>query len=145
MDKPMLSAKAANRTGLLTISDPTTHVGWVGQQFYLMTNGGHLVAASGSLVQEDERGLVWEGELAPRLNVRLQVQRSPAGHGWTVTPTLRNRGTTDRAFTGYGFRAGPEQPGLRYQHLENGLAVFAHTDNLRYENLPHSRVQFPFV
>lgn len=145
MNKSVLFTKADSPTGLLHIADPSRHLGWIGQQFYLIAGGRHLVAASGALVQEDGRGLIWEGELTPQLSVRLQVQRSPAEHGWTVVPTLRNQGATDVGFTGYGFRAGPDQPGLCYQHPENGLPVFAHTDSLRYENLPHSRVQFPFV
>ncbi len=141
----MLSVKADNRTGLLTIADRLGRTGWIGQQFYLIAGGRQLTAASGAVVQQDDGGLVWEGELAPQLTVRLQAQRSPAGRGWTVTPTLFNQTATDIRFTGYGFHAGPDQPGLCYQHPGSGLVVFAHTDNLRYENLPHSRVQFPFL
>ncbi|SPE60253.1 putative Alpha-1,6-galactosidase [Verrucomicrobia bacterium] len=121
-------------------------MGWFGQQFYLVVSGRPLVATSGAVVPQNGKGLLWQGHLTPQLKLCLRVQPSPTGHGWTVTPVLQNQGTTGVAFTGYGFRAGPDQPGLRYQHpAACGLALFAHTDNLRYENLPHSRVQFPFV
>ena len=141
----MLCVKADARAGLLTIADHLGRTGWVGQQFYLIAGGQPLAAAGGAVAQQDEDGLIWEGGLAPQLTVRLQVQRSPTGQGWTITPTLRNEGATDVRFTGYGFRAGPDQPGFCYHHPGGGLVVFAHTDNLRYENLPHSRVQFPFL
>lgn len=37
------------------------------------------------------------------------------------------------------------QPGFSYRHPNNGLPLFAQTDNLRYEHLPHCRVQYLFL
>jgi len=141
--KLSLSVDAKAATISLTGSGGT--LGWSGLQFYLRNGTRELITHELDRRDRPDGTIVCKGTLDKQLGVELLIAPSPAGLGWTITPKLHNRSKADLRFTGYGFRPGPAMPGVRYQHPGSGLAVFAHTDNLRYENLPHSRVQYPFI
>ena len=140
----LLPAVAA-KEGTITLTNADGKMGWSGLQFYLRHGAGELIAHELKGKKRSDGTTVCTGALDQHLAIELKIAPSPAGFGWTITPKLHNRGQADLLFIGYGFRPGSTLPGVCYQHPGSGLAVFAHTDNLRYENLPHSRVQYPFI
>ncbi len=117
--------------------------GWFGLQFYLQAGDQSLVGTRLQQRRSSSGRMCWRIKLAPGLEAHFEAGRSPAGGGIWIRPSLVNRGQRPFRFDGYGFQVregagGPQLAG-------RGLPVFAHSENLRYENLPQSRQTYPFL
>jgi hypothetical protein len=136
-----IQLNAKNAT--IDIIDPASNDGWQGLQFYITSGGNDLVAGKVKSQKSSRGKKIWTSALADDVEVSIEAGASPAGNGVWVKPSIINRGGKPFAFNGYGFRIaeGSTGPTLNF----HGLTVFAHSENLRYENLPHSRETFPFV
>ncbi len=131
--------------GSITLADEKLGMGWFGLQFYVTSGGRERVAKPVGRAKAQGRGWVWRGDLGGKVQVTLGIAPSPTGKGWVVTPALANRGPRAFAFTGYGFRVADGARGVQAQGRKNNLLVYANSENLRYELLPHCRVTFPFL
>jgi hypothetical protein len=138
-----LRLKLDAKTAAVTIADAATNDGWHGLQFYISTESGQLTASSVKSQKTSAGKKTWVSELAPGIAVSIESGPSPTGEGIWLKPSITNRTADPFYFSGYGFQVadGATGPTLNY----HGLTVFAHSENLRYENLPHSREAFPFV
>ncbi|MBI3987907.1 MAG: alpha-galactosidase [Lentisphaerae bacterium] len=139
-----LDVHIENKTGALTLAHPGQAGGWFGLQFYVIHRGRER---SARFLSAGRHGKTWRwsGRLAPGVNVELVVAPARRGHGQIITPSLINRRKTAFLFSGYGFRAAEGAAGVRLRNPGYAHWVYAHTDNLRYENLPHCRPEFPFI
>ncbi len=116
--------------------------GWRGLQFFLQTEG-HTLACQSLAAQNSGNGeSTWLMKLSQGATLRCQIAALPSG-GALLRLWLRNEGQNALRFSGYGWRTacGAAGPSL----CAPGLAVYAHSENLRYENLPLSRPTYPFV
>ncbi|NLO75094.1 MAG: hypothetical protein GX100_13440 [candidate division WS1 bacterium] len=118
-------------TGALSFVNPDTGNGWHGLRFYVLA-GGRQLALQGA-------------EIAPGVEAHLDLAPSATGGGWTVTPRLVNHSPADFTFTGYGFGVDEAGLGPVIHSGEGGVPLFGNSQNLRYELLPHSRPQWPFL
>jgi len=138
-----LTLKLNAKTAMIDILDPGTSDGWHGLQFYI-TGGGKTLSPSAIKSQKNAGGnKSWRAELAAGIELSVEAGPSPAGNGIWVRPSITNSSRKPFRLNSYGFRLAESSrgPALNY----HGLPVFAHSENLRYENLPHSRETFPFV
>jgi hypothetical protein len=131
-------------SGAITLANAEEDSGWFGLRFYLVVDGNVHTLSGGRLVSSGTR-LVWVGEVLNGLEVELDISPSPTARGWAITPTLRNKNESPVAFSSYGFCVEEDKQGPKVLGRQNALPVYAHSDNLRYEKLPHSRVTYPFV
>jgi hypothetical protein len=130
-------------TGAFDLVEPGSGDGWQGLQFYLRCKDGEYVAKAPGGYQRRAGKTSWQAELMPDIEVTFEAAPSPRGGGVCVRPSLANHGRTPLRFIGYGFRPAERAAGPRISG--HGLPVFAHSENLRYERLPHSRPTYPLV
>jgi hypothetical protein len=131
------------REGTFDVTDPKTGDGWVGLQFFVTSRGKPLLAAQLRTQKSSSGTMRWRANLAPDIEASFEAGPSPAGNGVWVRPSITNHGKKTFRFTGYGFDLKDGAAGPRLSH--HGIPVFAHSENLRYENMPHSRETFPFI
>jgi hypothetical protein len=132
-------------SGAITLADAGGRDGWFGLRFYAVVTGRTLMAGRGRMSRRVGGVRQWLGWLPGGVRVALEFAKSPTRRGWLVTPTLTNRSRHAFAFTGYGFAVAEGQPGPRIGSSSGGLMVYANSENLRYEKLPHCRLTYPFV
>jgi hypothetical protein len=138
-----LSFQLNPQTATIDIVDPASGDGWHGLAFYV-TSGGRALSPSKVTARKSEAGRTsWQAALAPEVELSFEAGPSPTGGGIWIKPSIINRGGKPFPFTGYGFQIAANAPGPQLNY--HGLPVFAHSENLRYENLPHSRETYPFV
>ena len=129
---------------LLTTS--IAELGWRGLAFTVQSAGQTLRLQQSQVDKVSADAAEIRGVLSKTLTVRLEIRRSPRGHGWLVTPYLRNADPAQPfAFDGYGYGAAADAAGPVHNGNRMGVPLYAHSQNLRYENLPHCRLDFPFI
>ncbi len=138
-----LSVQFHPETTTIDIIDPATQDGWHGLAFHVTSNGQSLSARAASPSPQNAGKNHWRATLTPDVELTLELAPSPAGGGIWIKPTITNHGDKPFPFTGYGFHIAENVRGPQLNF--HGLPVFAHSENLRYENLPHSRETYPFI
>jgi hypothetical protein len=138
-----LAANVDATTGVITVANPVTNDGWHGLQFYITSNGAELVATNVTSQKKSAGKKAWHADIAPGIGIRIETTPDAGAKGICLQPSVVNRTDQPFHFTGYGFRIADGAAGPMLHH--HGLAVFVHSENLRYENLPHSRENFPFI
>ena len=131
------------KTGSFDVTNRQTGDGWQGLQFYVVGNDKEYVAGVARERKSRAGKTTWRAELTPGVEVAFEATASPTGRGICLRPSLSNHSQTALRFSGYGFRPAAGAAGPRL--AGEGQAVFAHSENLRYENLPHSFPTYPFV
>ena len=132
------------QSGLLNVADSESEVGWLGLELFLTASEGRDVPVRWQTMEQVAEGkyLAVTPPDAP-VAAKLVTERSPSGAGWLLTPTLQ--GYSELKVRGYGFRPARGQRGPWLGKNLQSTTVFAHTDNLRYEEMPYCRATFPFV
>ena len=129
--------------GTFDLCNTTTGDGWYGLQFFLRCGNKEFRPQRLKSSHHQQGKTTWQVELAAGLQVYFEAAPSPAGSGILLSSRLVNRSRRAFQFTSYGLAAahGAKGPQLH----QTGLPVFAHAENLRFEELPVSRQTYPFI
>ncbi len=131
------------RIGTVDLYNTATGDGWYGLQFFLRCGAREYRPRLLKSARHQKGKTTWQVELAPGLRVYFAAMTSPAGSGIWLCPRLVNRSDRTFQFTSYGMATASGAIGPQLHHTS--LPVFAHSENLRYEDLPVSRQTFPFI
>lgn len=138
-----LHAQVDAQSGALSLLDSEGHTGWSALRFYMETSAGHLMARDTSNVSQDQGETRWNAAIGTHVQAQFTVAPSPAGQGVIVHVAVTNRSDAPVHFTGYGFEQAADAAGPCISG--RGICTFAHSENLRYEQLPLSQPVYPFV
>lgn len=131
---------AISSNGLIDIFS-SDGLGWRGLRFYIISGGRKFTAESGAMLECASEKATWEGLLDDQIKLRLEVRSSATGRSKTVRAEIINEGSFDFQFERYGFCV----ENLELSQMLHGGPVYAHSGNLRCEDLPNCRAEFPFI
>ena len=131
------------RTGTFDLCNTITGDGWYGLQFFVRCGDKQFRPHQLKSPRHQQGKTTWQVELASGLQVYFEAVPSPADGGIWIRPRMVNRSRRTFRFTSYGMATAPGARGPQLHQA--GLPVFAHCENLRYENLPVSRQTYPFI
>ncbi|NNM87843.1 MAG: hypothetical protein HKL95_04930, partial [Phycisphaerae bacterium] len=129
--------------GTFDLCNTPTGDGWYGLQFFLRCGNKEFRPQRLKSPHRQHGKTTWQVELAAGLQVHFEAGPSPAGSGILLRSRLVNRSRRRFEFTSYGLATAHSFKGPQLHHT--GLPVFAHAENLRYEELPVSRQTYPFI
>lgn len=97
--------------GTFSIADARQEWGWFNLCFYVMIGRRRLLLKRFRIIRSGDRHILVTGRLIRSVATRLVFEYLSRTRGWSVAPTLVNRGNGPFSFCGYGFMVGEEVKG----------------------------------
>ncbi|MEM0201416.1 MAG: hypothetical protein QXD23_03350 [Candidatus Micrarchaeaceae archaeon] len=119
--------------------------GWFGLEFYICSGNRVLVIKNWNFIKHEKDLLILTGEISCDVTIKLKIFLLQSKNGCSITPIIKNNGDSKFIFEKYGFKIKENETGPIIKNCNLGIPVYMHTDNLRYEKLPHCRPIFPLI